>query len=97
MSEQTIKELDVRIIPPRDKHSSIFRTFDALDEGEAFVIINDHDPKPLRYQFDAERTGEYSWEYEESGPEVFRVRLTRIKAAPEGVERDLPGGGCGGH
>ena len=35
-------ELDVRTIPPREKHPAIFRTFDSLEKGEAFVLVNDH-------------------------------------------------------
>jgi uncharacterized protein (DUF2249 family) len=41
-------ELDARVIPPRDKHPSIFRTFDALKSGQSMILINDHDPRPLR-------------------------------------------------
>lgn len=69
--------LDVRAIPPREKHPTIFRTFEALRAGEAFVLVNDHDPLPLRYQFEAERPGEFGWEYLERGPEVWRVEVRR--------------------
>lgn len=92
-----MNELDVRVISPREKHQTIFRTFDKLVNGQSFVLINDHDPKPLHYQFDAERNGEYMWEYVEKGPEVFRVRLTRIADAAEGPARDVPGCTCGRH
>ncbi|MCC6929067.1 MAG: DUF2249 domain-containing protein [Gemmatimonadaceae bacterium] len=67
--------LDVRVIPPRDKHPTIFQTFDALAPGASFVLINDHDPKPLRYQFEAEHQGKFGWTYLEQGPEVWRVRI----------------------
>jgi uncharacterized protein (DUF2249 family) len=80
MSE-TVREpmqLDVRVIPPREKHPAIFQTFDALQPGERFVLVNDHDPFPLRYQFQAERTGEFGWEYLESGPTVWRVEISRV-------------------
>lgn len=70
-------ELDVRVIPPRDKHPTIFRTFDSLASGESMVIINDHDPRPLRYQFAAEHADEFDWTYEAEGPEVWRVRIDR--------------------
>ena len=70
-------QLDVRVIPPREKHPIIFRTFDALASGEAFVLVNDHDPFPLRYQFQAERPGAFEWEYLETGPAVWRVRISR--------------------
>jgi len=70
-------QLDVRVIPPREKHPTIFRTFEALNPGEAFVLLNDHDPFPLRYQFEAERPGEFGWEYLESGPVVCRVEISK--------------------
>jgi uncharacterized protein (DUF2249 family) len=37
--------------------------------------VNDHDPKPLYYQFDAEHSGAFTWDYLESGPETWRVRI----------------------
>lgn len=70
-------ELDVRAIPPREKHPTIFRTFDGLQSGQAMVLINDHDPRPLHYQLMAERPGAFDWAYEEQGPEVWRVRISR--------------------
>jgi uncharacterized protein (DUF2249 family) len=76
MTPQTL-ELDVRAIPPREKHPSIFRTFDGLSSGQAMVIINDHDPRPLRYQFMAERADSFDWQYEAEGPEIWRVRISR--------------------
>jgi uncharacterized protein (DUF2249 family) len=69
--------LDVRTIPPRDKHATIFRTFHALQPGEAFQLVNDHDPVPLRYQFEAEHAGAFGWEYVEQGPSVWRVEISR--------------------
>jgi uncharacterized protein (DUF2249 family) len=68
-------ELDIRIVPPREKHPAIFRTFDALPPGEAFTLINDHDPAPLRHQFNATRPGQFDWQYVESGPVVWRVSI----------------------
>ncbi len=69
--------LDVRVIPPRDKHPAIFRTFDGLDRGQSMLLVNDHDPLPLRYQLVAERPDTFTWTYEEQGPEVWRVRIDR--------------------
>ncbi len=67
--------LDVRRLPPPQRHPLIFRTFNALRPGEAFELVNDHDPKPLYYQFAAELPGQFTWEYVEQGPEVWRVRI----------------------
>lgn len=73
--------LDVRSEPPVRRHALIFETFGALDPGAAFVLVNDHDPKPLYYQFAAENAGEFSWDYLEQGPEVWRVRIGRTAVA----------------
>lgn len=76
----TQRTLDVRVIPPREKHPAIFQTFGALEPGESFVLVNDHDPKPLRYQFEFEHRDDYTWTYLEQGPQVWRVEIGR-KAA----------------
>jgi uncharacterized protein (DUF2249 family)/hemerythrin-like domain-containing protein len=73
--------LDVRTIPPRGRHELIFATFDALAPGPAFVLVNDHDPKPLFYQFSAEHAGLFTWDYLEKGPETWQVRIARIGQA----------------
>ncbi len=75
-----IKQLDVRELPPPQRHALIFQTCGNLGAGDAIVLVNDHDPKPLYYQFQAEYPGRFGWDYVESGPEVWKVRITR-KAA----------------
>ena len=70
-------ELDVRATAPAQRHGLIFDTFAGLSTGESFVLVNDHDPKPLYYQFAAERAGEFTWDYLESGPQTWRVRIAR--------------------
>ncbi len=69
--------VDVRNLQPRDRHPLIFQTFLNLNAGEQFVLVNDHDPKPLYYQFEAEHAGTFEWGYEARGPEEWRVRITR--------------------
>jgi uncharacterized protein (DUF2249 family) len=69
--------LDVRSEPPARRHELIFDTFAALAAGTAFELVNDHDPKPLYYQLEAEQAGRFSWEYLEQGPEAWRVRIGR--------------------
>lgn len=84
MAEAVAMTLDVRPLPPREKHARIHATFSALAPGTALLLINDHDPKPLRYEFAAERPGEFDWSYVESGPEVWRVRIGKLAAASAG-------------
>ena len=79
MTENTQNDpvIDVRSVPPRERHPLIFGTFRDLPVGGALLLVNDHDPKPLYYQFAAERSGQFDWEYRESGPEVWRVRIRK--------------------
>lgn len=51
MAEQT---LDLRDVPPPERHPKIFEAFDALESGEALTLINDHEPRPLYYEMEAE-------------------------------------------
>lgn len=75
------QQLDVRALPPPQRHALIFDTCGKLPVGNAVILVNDHDPRPLYYQFEAEQPGQFGWEYIERGPEVWRVRITRAKAA----------------
>ena len=75
--------IDVRTIAPRERHPLIFSTFDALQPGQALELVNDHDPKPLYYQFNAELPGQFEWTYLERGPETWRVAITRVGAAAD--------------
>ena len=75
------KTLDVRQLVPAERHRMIFETYGKLPAGGTFMLVNDHDPKPLYYQFDAEHHGEFSWHYVEQGPRVWRVEIGRTFAA----------------
>ncbi|HEY8416589.1 MAG TPA: DUF2249 domain-containing protein [Limnochordales bacterium] len=77
-SDEMVVQLDVRDIPPRERHPRIFQVLDALPGGGSLELTNDHDPKPLYYQIQAERPGKFHWDYLTEGPEVWRVRITRI-------------------
>jgi uncharacterized protein (DUF2249 family) len=46
-------------MPPFERHEKIFQLWDSLKAGETLKIINDHDPKPLWYQFEVEYKGKY--------------------------------------
>lgn len=69
--------LDVRAMQPKDRHSKIFGTFKELKPGESFILVNDHEPKPLLYQFQAEHHGEFDWWPLETGPQVWRVAIAK--------------------
>lgn len=90
---QTASRIDVRTIPPRERHPLIFSTFDGLAPGQALELVNDHDPAPLYHQFNATAPGEFSWDYLERGPETWRVAITRTKV--HGAKGQCCGS-CGG-
>lgn len=69
--------LDVRPIPHGQRHPRIFGRYARLVPGESFVLLNNHDPKPLRREFTATHPDEFTWEYLESGPEQWRIRIGR--------------------
>lgn len=83
--------VDVRSIAPRERHPLIFSTFLSLGDGQSMELVNDHDPKPLFYQFQAELPGRFGWAYVEAGPDTWRVAITRL-AEPRGSCC----GSCGG-
>ena len=73
-------DLDVRQVTHAQRHGLIFTAYRALQPGRGFVLVNDHDPLPLRYQFEAQYPGEFTWDYLDAGPEVWRVRIGRAGA-----------------
>jgi uncharacterized protein (DUF2249 family) len=77
MTTLTATTVDVRSITPRDRHPVIFSTFWGLMPGQAMELVNDHDPVPLHRQFDAEMPARFDWDYLESGPTLWRVRITK--------------------
>ncbi len=72
-----VGDFDIRPYPPAERHERFFKAFEGLQVNEAFAFTNDHDPKPLYYQIEAESPHPFTWEYLESGPEVWRVRVGR--------------------
>lgn len=85
----TVK-FDIRPLPPSERHPLIFSAFNKLGTGQAMELINDHDPKPLHDQFQAELAGKFAWDYLEQGPGTWRVAITKLPLAHNS------GGCCGG-
>ncbi len=78
-----LTHFDVRVIPCRQKHAMIFQRWSVLPVGEHFVLINDHDPVPLYYQFAVQFPGAFTWQYLVAGPDEYHVKITRVAASPE--------------
>ncbi len=83
MTEQPTIELDVRSLIPRERHERIFAELARLEGGSRLRLINDHDPKPLYYQLQAEHPAAFDWHPEETGPERWVVDITRRSGEEE--------------
>lgn len=73
--------IDVRDIAPRERHPTIFTALEALASGASIEIVNDHDPKPLYDQLQAEAPGDFGWTCLQSGPGVWRIRIRKLGGA----------------
>ena len=89
------KIMDVRPIPCSVKHGLIIKNWLELAVGDYFILLNDHDPVPLYYQFSAEWPGAFTWEHLVKGPDEFRVKITKL--VPVGEPAQAIAGSCGHH
>lgn len=79
--------LDVREIAKPQRHPLIFGRFAGLAVGEAFILVNSHDPKHLRQEFERDQAGAFGWDYVDAGVlesagRVWRVRISRTADTP---------------
>lgn len=81
--------IDVRQIPPAQRHGLIFQHFESLPVGAWFELHSDHEPLPLKQQFQSLWPNQFDWEVLEAGPAQWRVRIARRPAKS-------CCGGCGG-
>lgn len=86
-------QLDTRPMAPLNRHALVTWTFDQLEPNMAMELLSDHDPQALHGQFTADKAGLFSWEYLESGPDVWRIAITKRKGQ-HGVSHCC--GACGG-
>lgn len=70
--------IDATELPHGQRHPRIFARYARLAPGEAFTLVNNHDPKPLRREFEATHPGAFTWDYLESGPRRWQIRIGRV-------------------
>jgi uncharacterized protein (DUF2249 family) len=80
-----MKTIDARLYEPKDKHNKIFELFFSLNVGESMMLINDHDPKPLYYQFSIEYPETFDWFYQTKGPEIYEIMITKTNTVSSKV------------
>jgi uncharacterized protein (DUF2249 family) len=88
------KVMDVRTISCSIKHGLIIKQWLELPVGDHFILLNDHEPVPLYYQFAAQWPDAFTWQPLVKSPEEFRVMITKLKATAPAVEVVEC---CGGH
>jgi uncharacterized protein (DUF2249 family) len=69
----SFEDLKRRSIIPRERHPLDLQYIP--EATHAFILVNDYDPKPLYYQFEAKHRGTFG--YLEKGPDVWRVVISR--------------------
>ncbi|MDO8585947.1 MAG: DUF2249 domain-containing protein [Armatimonadota bacterium] len=77
--------LDVRELPPYERHPLIFETWESLEVGDTLELVNDHDPRPLHYQFMMEHEGEFEWHSEEKGFREWVAEIRKLGAPKAAV------------
>lgn len=86
--------VNIKTLPAGKKHAIIFKNFDGLEKDEQFIVIADHDPKPLYFQFLFERSGQFDWQRIQNGPDEWHIRIRRIREAPNGQKSAEEIGSC---
>ena len=91
--QAVLPTVDVREIAPRDRHPLVFSKFRGLSANEAMELVNDNDLRPLYDQLQAEIPGKFTWDHLDRGPDVWRVRITKVAG---GHSNGQCCGSCGG-
>jgi uncharacterized protein (DUF2249 family) len=88
--------LDLRGLAPHERHPHVFAAFDALRLGDAFELVNDHDPQPLYHQMRTRAPGNFAWHTLQVGPDTWRVSIQKLgRAHGAGECCGVCGGGRG--
>jgi uncharacterized protein (DUF2249 family) len=73
--EIDVTEIDFRDLNSAQRHTRVFQIVGDLRAGESFVLVNNHDPRPLYDQLQAEHPDAFSWTYLVRGPSVWKVEI----------------------
>jgi uncharacterized protein (DUF2249 family) len=70
--------LDVTSTPHGQRRLHVLARYSRLARGEAFTLIDDHDPEILRHEFQATHPGTFTWDYLRTGPLRWQIRIGRV-------------------
>lgn len=77
---EAIETIDVRFFAQPVRNALILGNAARLGPGQAFIFVNDHDPRPLFYQLSNGFPGFFRWDYQAKGPDVWQICITRAVA-----------------
>ncbi len=89
----SVIQVDTRPMSAANRPALVTWAFDQMDANMTMELLSDHDPQLLQRQFETDKVGLFSWEVLESGPEVWRIAVTKRKGQ-HGVSHCC--GACGG-
>jgi uncharacterized protein (DUF2249 family) len=72
-------QIETRLMDSKNRRSLAFSTFEQRGVDAAMELVNENDPATLRSQFELEKPNLFTWGYLESGPEVWRVAVSKLK------------------
>ena len=97
MNTTSPSTIDVRQIPAFQRHGLIFERLAALDADDSMLLVNDHDPAPLRRQLDEQWPGQFEYTCLDAGPALWRLEIRRAAMpAKASASSCCSGGACGG-
>ncbi len=70
--------IDLREVEHGRRHPLVMEKFSKIGDGEAFFIINDHDPLPLYFQMSMSFPKKVGWEYVEYGGSYWKICIRRL-------------------
>jgi uncharacterized protein (DUF2249 family)/hemerythrin-like domain-containing protein len=70
-------ELDMRAVPLLKRQARILSAWKELPAGGLLRLINEREPRPLYYLFQATQRGRFEWCYEKEGPEQWIAVLRK--------------------
>ena len=85
----TEQELDVRTLIPIKRHEKLHKLFSELQAGDSIIFINDHDPKPLYYEFRSVYGDVVGWEYLQRDPDEWKVQVTKTEESDGKKDDDV--------
>lgn len=80
------RSIDLRAVPIWERHPMIFAALDELAPGDDLVLVNDHEPLPLRLEIERTRPGAFSWSAIMTAGDAWEIAIERLASSPPSDE-----------